>query len=148
MSLSPGHSWDSKLEDPAGILMWTGVSTTLCSDFQPLTVISDELRVVSDVFVKLSQMKNIVEEIKSIVGAHAEQSLPSWVCVFYRNHSLSILISGIQAHKDELRTGAHDGFSFYCSHRASNKLWFFLCSKAEQAVASDLRFQGTYVISA
>ena len=59
-----------------------GISSTLNCDFWPLTVISDDLRVMSDVFVKLSQVKkSIVEEIELIMGACVEQSSPSWVCI-------------------------------------------------------------------
>ena len=43
-------------------------STTISCDFLPLTVISDHLRVISDIFVKLSQ-ENIAEEKESIIGA-------------------------------------------------------------------------------
>ena len=35
-------------------------------------MISVNLRVISNAFVKLSQGKNIVEEIESITGAHVE----------------------------------------------------------------------------
>ena len=45
-------------------------------------MISDDLRVICDVFVKLSQeKKNIVEEIGAIMGALGERSTPSGVCV-------------------------------------------------------------------
>ena len=55
-----------------------GISSTLSCDFWPLTVISDDLRVMSDVFVKLSQVKkSIVEEIELIMGACVEQSSPA-----------------------------------------------------------------------
>ena len=41
-------------------------------------MISDDLRVICDVFVKLSQekKKNIVEEIGAIMGALGERSTP------------------------------------------------------------------------
>ena len=42
-----------------------------------MTMIYHDLRMVSDVFVKLSQEKNIVEEIESIPGARAERGSPS-----------------------------------------------------------------------
>ena len=51
-------------------------------------------------FVKLSQEKNIVEEIESIMGAYAEQSSPLWVCIPQK--SLLLMISGIQTHLGEL----------------------------------------------
>ena len=38
--------------------------STLSCNFRPLIMISDDLRVISDVFVKLSQEKNIVEEME------------------------------------------------------------------------------------
>ena len=60
------------------LLSWINFSSTLSNDFQPLTVISDDLRVISDVFVTLSQEKYIVEEIELIMGIRAE---PSWVCI-------------------------------------------------------------------
>ena len=53
------------------------VSSTLSCDLGPLTVISEDLRVISFVFVKLSQGKKIVEEIKSSMG-----------CEFWNNNSL------------------------------------------------------------
>ena len=46
-----------------------------------MTVFSNYLGVISDVFVKLSQEKNIVEEIESIMGACAERRSPAWVCI-------------------------------------------------------------------
>ena len=47
-----------------------------------MTVISADLRVISDVFCEvLSQGKNIVEEIELIVGARAEWSSPLQVCI-------------------------------------------------------------------
>ena len=53
------------------------ISSTLSCDFQPLTIISNDLSVISGVFVKLSQKKIIVEAVESIMGAHGEQSSPS-----------------------------------------------------------------------
>ena len=44
------------------ITWWIIISVTLRSDFRPLTVISDDLRVISDVCLKLSQWKNIVDK--------------------------------------------------------------------------------------
>ena len=57
-------------------VQWQAISSTLSCDFRPLTMISNDLRVISDVFVKLSQGKNIVEEIELIMGTHGEQTSP------------------------------------------------------------------------
>ena len=54
-------------------VQWQAISSTLS---RPLTMISNDLRVISDVFVKLSQGKNIVEEIELIMGTHGEQTSP------------------------------------------------------------------------
>ena len=70
----------------------TSLSSTLSCEFRHLTVISDDLRVIFNVLGKLSQEKNIMEEIKSITCAHAEWSSPSWVCIPHK----SLVISGIQ----------------------------------------------------
>ena len=40
------------------------ISSALTCDFQSLTMIFDDLRVISDISMKLSQEKNIVEEIE------------------------------------------------------------------------------------
>ena len=95
---------------------WQETSSTPCCDFWPLTVISDDLSMISDVFVKLSQKKNIVEKIESIKGAPVERSSPSWVCIpqkslavthdFWNTNSLGLT---------PFRTGAHDGFSIVWS---------------------------------
>ena len=52
------------------------ISFTLRRDFRHLTVISDNLKVISDILVRLSPEKNIVGQIDSIMGARAEQSSP------------------------------------------------------------------------
>ena len=52
-------------------------------------MISDELRVISDVFVKLSQEKNNVEELESIMGSRAEWSSPSWVCIPQKSRAIA-----------------------------------------------------------
>ena len=57
-------------------VQWQAISSTLSCDFRPLTMISNDLRVISDVFVKLSQGKNIVEEIELIMGTHGDQTSP------------------------------------------------------------------------
>ena len=44
-------------------------------------MISGDFRVSSDVFVKLSQGQNSVEDIVLIMDACAEHSSPSWVCI-------------------------------------------------------------------
>ena len=57
-------------------VQWQAISSTLSCDFRPLTMISNDLRVISDVFMKWSQGKNIVEEIELIMGTHGEQTSP------------------------------------------------------------------------
>ena len=44
------------------------ISSTLRHDFWPLTMISNDLKVFSDVFLKSSKEKSIVEEIELIMG--------------------------------------------------------------------------------
>ena len=67
------HNCDVTLASTGFVLMIYRIyiSSTPSCDFRPLVVISDDLRVISDVFVNLSQEKNIVEEIESIMGARA-----------------------------------------------------------------------------
>ena len=52
-------------------------------------MIYHDLRMVSDVFVKLSQEKNIVEEIDSIPGSRAERGSPSWVCISQKSLAIT-----------------------------------------------------------
>ena len=74
-------SWNTSLWNH-----WMDFSSMLSCDFRPLTIISDYLRSISDVFVKLSPKKNIVEEIESIMGACVERSSPLWVCIPQKSH--------------------------------------------------------------
>ena len=105
------HSWIF-LEPLFSWLLNIFISSTLICDFRPLAVMSHDLRVISDVFCEvITRKKNIVEEIESIRGAHAEGSSPSWVCIpqkslaiardFWNTNSLGWT---------SFRTGARDGF--------------------------------------
>ena len=91
-------------------------------------MISDDLRVIYNDFAKLAQENNIVEEIKSILGAHAEQSSPSYEFVFHRNNLQSLVISGIQAHSGELHitwSPMMDSLSLWSKVTASSQI---ICS--------------------
>ena len=74
--------------------------STLSCDFRPLTVISDDFRWFF--FVKLSQGKTHSGRNRSLMlmrnGVHPRGF------VFHRNHSLSLVISGIQTQSSELRS--------------------------------------------
>ena len=59
---------------------WIMFSSTFQCDFRSVTVISDDLRVRSNVFEVISG-KNIVEEMESIMSSRKEPSSPSWVCI-------------------------------------------------------------------
>ena len=87
-------------------------------------MISDDLREISDVFVKLSQEKNTVEEIESIMNTCAEQSSSSWVCILEK--SLAIAHDFWNTNSwgwTPFRTGAHDGFSMSLSYVPSSLLY-------------------------
>ena len=59
-------------------------STTLSCDFRPLTVISDDLTMISNVFVKLSQPKKNVEEIESILdGVNFVPHMHPWWILYF-----------------------------------------------------------------
>ena len=105
-------SWFSNPPSPV-CLSLLPISSTLSCDFQPLTTISDDLRVISDVFVKLSQEKNIVKEIESMMGACVERSSLEWVCIPQK--SLAIACDFWNTNSFEwtpFRTGAHYFFLF------------------------------------
>ena len=74
-------------------------------------MISEDLGVISEVFVKLSQKKNIVEEIESIIGLCVEQSSPLWVCIPQKSLAITCDIWNTNSLGwTPFRTGAHDGF--------------------------------------
>ena len=84
---------------------------THVADFWPLTVISDDLRVISDVFVKLPHERSIVEEIELIMGARV-------ALVIHKNHSLSLalviardFLNTNSLEWTPIRMTAHDGIS-------------------------------------
>ena len=113
------QDWDwSGSWSPPSWKIRPGFSSTLSCDFRPLTMISDDLRLTSDVFVKLSLEKNIVEEIELIMGAHADRSSPSWVCI--QQKSLPIARDFWNTNSlgwTPFHMGACDGFSV--SHMVS-----------------------------
>ena len=85
-------------------------SSTFSYDFWPLTVTPDDLGVISDDFFWSCHI--IVEEIKSIMGARAERSSPSWVCIPQK--LLAITRDFWNANPfgwTPFHTGARDGFS-------------------------------------
>ena len=90
---------------------------TLSRDFRPLTVISDDLRVISDVIVKLSQNKKHCARNRINHGRPRE-------FVFHRNHSPSLAISGIQTHSDEPRSARAPMMDSPCLHHYYHLLGF------------------------
>ena len=64
-------------------------------------MISDDLGVISDIFVKLSLKKKTLKKIESILGARVVRSSSSSVCIPQK--SLSLMFSGIQTHMGEPR---------------------------------------------
>ena len=73
----------------------------LSCDFWRLTVIYDDLGVISDVFVKSSQEKSLWKT-QNPSWAPVGIGVQTREFVSQRNHSLSLLISGIQTHSGEL----------------------------------------------
>ena len=76
-------------------------------------MISDDLRVISNVFVKLSHEKYIVEKIELIM-------VPVWNLIhlseFVFQKSQAIVISWIQNHSSELRSIQAPMMDSLCSH--------------------------------
>ena len=82
-------------------LLNSAISAALCSDFWPLTVISNDLRVISD-----------MEKIESIMGAHVQRSLPEWVCIPQKSLAIAPDFWNINSFGwTPFRSGTHDGFS-------------------------------------
>ena len=77
-------------------------------------VISDDLRVNFDDFVNSSQAKNIMEETESIIGTHAEQNSPLWVCIPQKSLTIARDFWNTNSRGwTPLHTGSHDEFFIY-----------------------------------
>ena len=75
-------------------------------------MIADDLRVISDVFVKLSKENNIVEEIESIMLTDADQSSHWWVCIPQKSLAVARVFWNINSLEwTPFRTGTREGFS-------------------------------------
>ena len=66
-------------------------------------MISGDLKKISDVFVKLSQGQNSLEETELIMDALQNRVHPRQF-VSRRNHSLLLVIPGIETHSSELHS--------------------------------------------
>ena len=67
---------------------------------------SNDLRLIYDVFVKLSQEKNIVKEIESIMGAHMEWS-SQLIMGAHMEWSSQLIMGACVEWSSQLIMGAH-----------------------------------------
>ena len=93
-------------------MLFPVISFTPSGDFRSLTVISDDLRVISNVLWSCHEKKNMVEETEWIMGAVRNGVRPCGF-VFHRNDSLSFVISGIQIHSGGLRSARRPWWILY-----------------------------------
>ena len=71
-------------------------SSTLSCDFRPLTIIIDNLRVISYVLWSYHRKKYCGRNIISHGHLCETEFTPvTWVCIPQKNHSLSLMVSGI-----------------------------------------------------
>ena len=95
----------------------------ICCHYWQLILVSDDLRVISNVFGTLSQETNILEEIEQIMGTHAERSSPSWVCIPQKSWVIARDFWNTNLWGWILFcTGAHDGFSASSLEKNFNSL--------------------------
>ena len=104
------YGWATELS-----LLCTEISCALSCVFRAMTVLSEDSRVISDVFVKLSLKKTHCGRKKSIMGACecAERSSPLWVCIPQK--SIAIARDFWNANSFGW-TPFHTGFSIFWSH--------------------------------